>query len=511
MRMYERMHRRAARHPRLADCLLALLLFGLATTICFRSSGQTPGAVSPLALAWQGGIFALLVFRTICPRTVMVLTTLGCAGLMLWLDGYQTPAMLAPAASLAQLAGRGGRRATIGWWAAAGGTMLVAGSVGSGQWFQAEQLGVLVWLGFFAALGEAAQSKRAYVEAIEERALRAEHTREEEARRRVAEERLRIAQELHDVVAHHIAVIHVQAQAAEHLVSRHPEQAAQALGHVRRSSRTVLDELTGLLNVLRRPGESKAPVEPSAGVADLPRLIRDFEVSGLQVSWAVRGSRAVLPPAVDLVAYRLVQEGLTNAHKHGVGQALLDVSFTQDGLVIDLTNKQGAMADPAPALGTDPGPGTDSLLGGYGLIGMRERALAVGGSLRAAPEPGGIWRVRARLPIPVPDQEPVVPVVPDPGGSVSQAMQKPSTEQVQDDSPVPEEAGRPALIRLCRSICPLRSENTAEVWLDPAGRTAGSAEAESRVRVPSRSAQPDRRRSAPAVVPDRAPVREAAR
>ncbi|MBT0767526.1 hypothetical protein KIH74_01235 [Kineosporia sp. J2-2] len=410
MRMSERTRPKAVGHhqvnPWVADGLLALLLLGLATMICLKMADEVPVAGTPGFLLAQVGIFVVLMFRSHAPCTVLCLTTLGCAGLMWQLDGVGGPLIIAPAAAIVVVAARGDRRATILWWGVASGIIVVTESLVTSSVFQASQIGILVWLGFFAAAGEAVQSKKAYVAAIEERAHRAEHTREEEARRRVAEERLRIAQELHDVVAHHIAVIHVQAQVAEHLVTEKPAEAVEALKHVRRSSRTVLDELTGLLNVLRQPGDTKTPIEPAAGVDDLPELIHSFESSGLRVSWTIRGERRPLPPAVGLVAYRLVQEGLTNAHKHGSGSATLDVRFVAEAVRIDIGNANGVVATAGSAPDDE-----ESLLGGYGLIGMRERALAVGGSLRAGPEADGTWRVRATLPAraePVPAPEPEV-------------------------------------------------------------------------------------------------------
>ncbi|WP_285599288.1 histidine kinase [Kineosporia sp. NBRC 101731] len=385
---------KAVGHPRVrpwvSDGLLALLLFAFSVVAGFKMTEHPELHTAGVLLA-EAAIFSVLVLRTARPQTVLCCTAAGCAALVWHLNGLDTPALLAPAAALSVVAARGNRRVTVIWWGLTSAVIVVSQSIGSGEVFQANQIGTLVWLGFFAAMGEAVQSKKAYVAAIEERAHRAEHTREEEAGRRVAEERLRIAQELHDVVAHHIAVIHVQASVAEHLVKDKPEEAAEALTHVRRSSRTVLDELTGLLNVLRQPGDTKTPIEPAAGVNDLPALIHSFESSGLRVTWTIRGERRPLPPAVDLVAYRLAQEGLTNAHKHGLGSAKLDVRFTGDAVMIDIVNANGVEARPA----TDD----SSLTGGYGLIGMRERALAVGGSLRAAPEPDGTWRVRARLPV----------------------------------------------------------------------------------------------------------------
>ncbi|GLY14359.1 two-component sensor histidine kinase [Kineosporia sp. NBRC 101677] len=401
MRMSERIRLKAVHHPWVRDGLLALLLLGVATLISLKSSEQHAGASTPTVLAVQAALFSLLVFRTAAPVTVLALTTLGTAGLIWHLGGEAaSPLVMAAGAAMVTVAGLGNRRRTLTCACCASAVIILAQAVAHGGLQIGAHIGTLLWVGFFASAGEAVQSKKAYVAEVEERARRAEHTREEEAGRRVAEERLRIAQELHDVVAHHIAVIHVQASVAEHLVTDNPAEAKEALTHVRRSSRTVLDELTGLLNVLRRPGDPKTPIEPAAGVGDLPELIRSFESSGLRVSWTVRGERRPLPPAVDLVAYRLVQEGLTNAHKHGSGSAGLDVRFAGDAVLIDIVNQNGVVAVP----GTDQ---PDALLGGYGLIGMRERALAVGGSLRAAPEADGTWRVRAKLPVrPLPDASP---------------------------------------------------------------------------------------------------------
>ena len=225
--------------------------------------------------------------------------------------------------------------------------------------------------------------------AIEERARRAEYTREEEAQRRVIEERLRIARELHDVVAHHIAVIHVQAGVVGHLMTEQPEAAQQALGHVRHASRTVLDDLGGLLDVLRQPDDPVTPTDPTPGLDRLGSLVDSFAASGLQVDWQLTGTPQALPSAVDLVAYRLVQEGLTNAHKHGTGSATLGVCFEPDNVAINIVNPSAA--EPAPE-GERPGTG-------HGLVGMRERARAVGGSVRAVAHSDGTWRVTALLPV----------------------------------------------------------------------------------------------------------------
>jgi signal transduction histidine kinase len=251
--------------------------------------------------------------------------------------------------------------------------------------FNAEGIGRFAWIGMAAAVGDAVRSRRAYIAAIEERAERAERTREEEALRRVAEERLHIARELHDVVAHHIAVINVQAGVAEHLIGTDPAAAGEALGHVRRSSRAVLDELGGLLGVLRRPDESATPTEPAPGLAQLEGLVETLRAAGVELYWSVVGEVRLLPATVDLVGYRVVQEALTNAHRHGTDTASLSVVYTDTDVVIEVANT--------------PGPRRDNGGTGLGLVGMRERAATVGGTCHAGVDADGMFRVRVTLPL----------------------------------------------------------------------------------------------------------------
>jgi signal transduction histidine kinase len=276
----------------------------------------------------------------------------------------------------------------------AGATLVVGAALGSYGWFSNETISVLAWTGFAAALGQAIRSQKAYVAAVVERARRAEQTRDEEAGRRVIEERLRIARELHDVVAHHIAVIQVQAGVVDHLMVERPEAARDALGHVRRASRMVLDELSGMLDVLRQPDDPITPTDPAPGLDRVVALVDSFAASGLRVDWKITGTPPPLPAAVDLVAYRLVQEGLTNAHKHGTGEAELLIAFEPAGLMIDVVNRVAARvgAGSGPAVAATAGPG-------HGLAGMRERAHAVGGTVSAAPQDDGTWRVTGRVPL----------------------------------------------------------------------------------------------------------------
>jgi signal transduction histidine kinase len=245
---------------------------------------------------------------------------------------------------------------------------------------------VVAWIGMATAVGDATRTRRAYVAAVEERARRAEQNRDEEARRRVAEERVRIARELHDVVAHNIAVINVHAGLAEHSVRTRPEQAEASLAHVRQAARTVLDELATILTVLRQTGDPPAPTEPVRGLSQLGELLDSMAAVGLRVEHRQGGVARPLPPVVDWAAYRITQEGLTNAHKHGgTGTAELRIDYRADAVGIDITN---------PVAAGPKGPGST----GHGLTGMRERAIAIGGTLTAGPAGAGRFRIHAVLP-----------------------------------------------------------------------------------------------------------------
>jgi signal transduction histidine kinase len=232
------------------------------------------------------------------------------------------------------------------------------------------------------AIGFAVRGQRALVAAAEDRALRAELTREEEALRRVTQERLRIARELHDVLAHHIAVVNVQAGVAQHLIAADPQAATAAIGHVRESSRVALSEMSTVLGLLRSSDDATS-TQPAPGLAQADELVESVRRSGLAVSWRVTGTPRVLPPATDLTAYRLVQESLTNAGKHGSGGVDVTIDYRAADVVLEVLNPMRAGA----VVGA----------GGLGMIGMRERVAAVGGSLDVGPQ-GGRFVVHAELP-----------------------------------------------------------------------------------------------------------------
>jgi signal transduction histidine kinase len=241
-------------------------------------------------------------------------------------------------------------------------------------------------------LGWALASHRAYIAEIEARAVQAERTRKEEARRQVDAERLRIARELHDVLAHGIATINVQAGVAVHVIDERPEHAIEALRTIKATSRAALQELRGILGVLREPGEEE-PREPTPGLGQLDHLIDAARHAGVPTDLAISGRRRHLPATVDLAAYRIVQESLTNVLRHaGSTTAVVAISYAADQMTISVDDHGSAAA----SVSSHTSPPRAS---GYGILGMRERAHALGGELEAGPLASGGFRVRARLPI----------------------------------------------------------------------------------------------------------------
>jgi signal transduction histidine kinase len=262
----------------------------------------------------------------------------------------------------------------------------IVGAIWAGQagtsWFHLVYFTWGIAAGF---VGDAARSRRDHLLGLEERARHLEATREEEGRRLVAEERLRIARDLHDVVAHSLASINVQASAGAHVAASHPEQAREALTAIKGASKEALDELRATLGTLRAHDED-APRTPAPSLARLDGLVDRTRQAGLPVSVVRHGTPASLPAAVDTAAYRIVQESLTNALRHaGPAQAVVTITYGRDALDIDVS---------------DDGLGSTVLNDspGHGIAGMRERASGLGGELSAGALPGGGFRVHAVLP-----------------------------------------------------------------------------------------------------------------
>ncbi|MBH1933561.1 sensor histidine kinase [Streptomyces sp. AV19] len=382
-------------HPVVADVLLAagVLATTMISTVLGRGAGKSPPGHGYVVLAVLAG--AALVARRRAPRLVLAVTSaLSVAGAATaTADGVPRTQIAASAVVALYTVASRTERSTAWRIAAVTVTALTATVmlIGPPPWYAQENVGLFAWMGMAAAAGDAVRSRRAYITAIEERALRAERSREEEALRRVAEERMRIARELHDVVAHHIALVNVQAGVASHVMDSRPDRAKEALAHVREASRSALGELRATVGLLRQYGDPEAPTQPAPGLAVLDGLVDGFVRAGLPVDVALSGPAGPLPAAVDLTAYRVLQEALTNVRKHaGPGaRAELTIRRAHDALVLTVL---------------DDGTGTagDSPPGGHGLIGMRERVAALGGTIETGPRADGSpgYRVRARLPLP---------------------------------------------------------------------------------------------------------------
>ncbi len=239
------------------------------------------------------------------------------------------------------------------------------------------------------SLGDNVRTRRAYLAQLEERTRRLEVEREENARHAVRDERARIARELHDVVAHHVSAIAVQAGAAAEIVERDPLRAREALRSIQGSSRQALAEMRALLSVLRGDDEPGTDRLPQPGLAQLESLIAQSRAVGLPVTLRVEGFPRPLPEALDLSAYRIVQEALTNSRKHaGLARASVLVRYGEEALELEIRDDGRGT--------TRPAPGTNE---GRGLIGMRERVALFHGDLTTGVVADGGFAVRVRLPL----------------------------------------------------------------------------------------------------------------
>lgn len=254
--------------------------------------------------------------------------------------------------------------------------------------------GALILGGWLAVLVVAAEVVRLRRERLAE--LRAARALEE--RRRASEERLLMARDLHDVIGHNISLINVQAAVGLDLMDTQPEQARAALGAIKAASKDALGELRTMLATLRQDGDA-APRAPAPGLERLGELIALTQAAGIRVTIKAPSPRAALPVPVDLAAYRIVQESLTNVARHAPGASVtVWIGYEPDALSVEIVDTGAAPGAVATgAAGATAGAGAGS--SGTGIAGMRERALALGGELEAGPLPAGGFRVTARLPL----------------------------------------------------------------------------------------------------------------
>jgi signal transduction histidine kinase len=380
-------HRAARRQPH-ADVAIAMVVFAM--TLLTTATAAAPERLDAEAVAWAATASAALIGRRRFPLPVFLLAAGAAEAYLTVVPGYSGGLILAaPLIALYTVAEHGSRRRALligilAVVALAGVHMLLRPST----WLGAQNLALAAFGGLAVAAGDAARSRRSYLAAVEARAARAEADRESEAARRITDERLRIARDLHDVIGHQLALINVQAAVADHVLTREPERSREALTHIRTASRAALDELRDTIGLLRQPGEPATPTEPTGGITALPALIDSFRRAGLTITLVepAGGIVPALPAPIDLTAYRLVQEALTNVCKHA-GPTLVTVAVVRASgeLRISVVN------DP-----TGQRPTTDT---GHGLTGMRERVAALAGSFDAGREHGGRFRVSAVLPL----------------------------------------------------------------------------------------------------------------
>jgi signal transduction histidine kinase len=363
-----------------ADLALALLVGALTLVGTYFAGQNQPDhrALDTGAIALLGAGVAALVFRRRHPGLVLIFAV-GISLLYVLLGYPKGPNFLPMTIAFFSAATQGRRR--LAWAVLAAEFVLF-------PWLPAvlgnepaptptNIFGLAGWLLVLATVAEMAHIRQ-------QRRLRA---REEAARRRAGEERLRIARELHDVLGHTISLISVQAGVALHLMDKQPEHARVALAVIKDASKDALRELRSVLDVLRQVHE-EPPRSPAPGLASLSDLVSRAAEAGMQVQTEVSGDLKGLPASVDLAAFRIVQEALTNVMRHA-GQTTSRVHVTCNGreLTLRIENEGGQ------------GGSRDRVGPGQGILGMQERATALGGVVEAGPRPDGGFRVVARLPL----------------------------------------------------------------------------------------------------------------
>ncbi|MFC4057494.1 sensor histidine kinase [Planomonospora corallina] len=390
--MFGRLHAWGGRHPRVLDTLwLApfLLFAGYFLVSVTLNPDLYPGDVPPAALWALGAALVVPLFwRRRWPVPVFGVVALVC--FVQWLAGVEaTPVNLAVLVAMYAVASYRPLR-----WAVAAGAVAELGlALAFGRiteepdpkmWASTSVFVVAVWLA-----GIYANTRRRYLESLEERAERAERERDQRARLAAAEERTRIARELHDVVAHNVSVMIVQADGAGYAIDSDPEQARLAVRAVSAAGRRALAEMRRMVGVLRTDAEAvEGEYAPQPGLSQLDALMEQVRSSGLPVEVRVSGAVRELPEGEQLAVYRIVQEALTNTLKHGGpgSRAEVELEYGVRELVVRVADDGRGVAAPG-------GPG------GHGLVGMRERVMVYGGSLEAGPRPGGGFRVVVRLPV----------------------------------------------------------------------------------------------------------------
>ncbi|MEU9079259.1 histidine kinase [Kitasatospora sp. NPDC048538] len=371
--------RRASRLPPVVgDALLpALLLLNVLTT--------RPVHELPVAAALTAALALPLLWRRRAPLPVF--GAVAAAALVQWLADVQLPADVALLVALYTAAAHSGRRgALVAAAVVEAGAVLACLRWAPGGAFLTPFVAVTAMVVAAAVLGVNVRTTRAYLAAVEERAARLEHEQEQQARLAVAEERTRITREMHDIVTHNLSVMVALTDAAVYAQHRSPDRATTAMLQVSETGRQALTDMRRALGVLRTD-EPDAQRHPLPGIAQLEALADQMGAAGLPTRLEVHGGHGHVPATAQLTVYRLVQEALTNTLKHTPTgtRATVRIGCSTGAVTVDVTD-----SGPRP-------PRPAATPSGHGIPGMRERAAAYGGTLRAGPLPGGGWGVRTRL------------------------------------------------------------------------------------------------------------------
>lgn len=373
-----------------SDILLALALTALSLFVV-QSGAQDIGSLEPISVALLLLQTIPLAFRHVLPWPVFAVSAAATLAHAALAPGSLNTS-LGSLFALYSVADQSDRRrstvAAVALGVALGSIILAKAPMpaGLGALLQAELAVLVAW-----TLGTWSRERRAHIGTVEDRAARAERDRLLEAERAVSTERRRIARELHDVVSHQVTVIVIQAGAARRALGRRPEDVESAIGAIEVAGRHALTDMRRMLGMLSGPDapDEGSSLAPLPGLDLLGALVDSVSAAGVRVGLSIDGERRPLDPAVDVAAYRIVQEALTNVIKHASGgDARVLVAFTPDAVRIEITNTGAGRSPDAP--------GREG--GGHGLIGMRERAVMLGGELEAARTPTG-FRVAARLPV----------------------------------------------------------------------------------------------------------------
>lgn len=392
--MSTRWRHRATNRPEAVEAITLALLFA----VTLSGVWLTSAVVDEHVALWSGIALSALACAALLrrhghPLPVLAVTTLCTMGQGA-LGHLLTPLLMAPMLTAQYVASlRTDRRTT--WNTALGAAASIALTVLLRNAFKDPVLSVINpagWVLMVAAFGSYVRVRREYAAARAEHAAR---EREEEARHHVIQERMRIARELHDVVAHHLTLANAQAGTATHLARTNPGKALEILGQLSETTATALRELKATVELLHQDSDTDDGLTPAPGLRQLPDLVAACSAAGLDVAVTVDGRSRPLPAGLDLTAYRIVQEALTNVTKHApTRDARVRLAYTPHEVTLTITNDTAPPHTPAPA-----GPGR-----GYGLLGMRERARSVGGTLDAGPRPEGGFEVVCALPLNTPHE-----------------------------------------------------------------------------------------------------------